>query len=121
MLRAATLALALSIVLAASLLGSQPRIAAQEATPASCPPGTEEENLAVVQRYCDLVNAHQSEDLLDVYAPVVIQHAADVPDARGAEEAVANLALFLDAFPDLHSEVDQMHVDDDLVAVRVIQ
>jgi len=36
---------------------------------------------------------------VEVYAPVVIQPAADVPGTRNAEEAIANLGNFLEAFP----------------------
>lgn len=124
MVRASLLALMLAVgivtggVLPASITA---RAAAQEATPSDCPPATEEENRAVVQQYYDIVNGHDFQRLTEVLAPVVIQHAADVPDARGVEETIANLEIFLEAFPDLHSDIELWATDGDLVAARVIQ
>ncbi|HEX5498088.1 MAG TPA: ester cyclase, partial [Thermomicrobiales bacterium] len=92
---------------------------AQSATPAAnCPATTEQENQAIVQRWYDAVDGHDLAAFDDVFAPVVVQHAADFPDATSVDAIKANFAPFLAAFPDLRDRIDQWVTDGDLVAVR---
>ena len=99
--------------------GRMAPVAAQDATPtAACPATTEAENQAVVQAWYDAINVHDLAAFDAVVAPVVIQHAADFPDATGLEEVKANFTPFLAAFPDIHHQLEQWVTDGDIVVVR---
>jgi hypothetical protein len=65
---------------------------AQQATPATpCPATTEADNQAIVQRWFDALDGHDIAAFEKVFVPVVIQHAADLPDAAGVDEIKTNL------------------------------
>jgi len=109
------------LALGGSLLAGLPTrsVAAHQATPDACPATTGDENLAIVQRWYDILDAGDIDAFPTVLAPVIVQHAADFVDARGVEEVQTSFAPFLAAFPDMRHEIHEWVVDGDFVAVHV--
>ncbi len=90
--------------------------AAQEATPAVCPPGTIEENKALVERYwADVWTAGGEEAVAEILSPDEVHHWGVGGDTVGHEPFIERLTTFLAAFPDFAITVDLMVGEGDLI------
>ena len=119
--RGAVLLSTVVIVVLGPVMGiSQPRVVAQEATPAAaaadCPTTTEAENKALATRYTE---EHRSDPDVNatLLADEVKRHRVRGDQIYTAAEAVAVDRAFAAAFPDLQVTVDAIVAEGDLVAV----
>jgi steroid delta-isomerase-like uncharacterized protein len=103
-------------VIASSMLASG--ATAQDATP--CPPLTEEEAAAWVAAEFAAWNAHDTEQVVALYAPDAILHWGIGIDAEGTDEIAASLDAFFAAFPGVRGTIEQVLVAGDTVIVRYI-
>ncbi|SLN27579.1 SnoaL-like polyketide cyclase [Roseovarius albus] len=77
-----------------------------------------EANKAVVQRYVDEIqNGHSLEAIAEVFAEDFIDHTASGGGAfvGGIEGLKQGYAFFLEAFPDLHADVEKLISEGDTV------
>lgn len=101
------------------LVGAPVAAHAQEASPsAECPPTTEEENQAIVQRFFDAVTAGDMDVVAETLGPELLQDLAKLPDSQTAEEFIATLEVLRSAFPDIRWEIEHWILDGDYVAAR---
>jgi steroid delta-isomerase-like uncharacterized protein len=120
--RVALLLCAVAIVLLGSTIAiGQGRVAAQEATPAAspaadCPTTTEAENEEMARRYTEDRRADPDVNAT-LLADEVKRHRVRGDQIYTAEEAMEVDRAFGAAFPDLQVTVDQIVVEEDLVAV----
>ena len=70
-----------------------------------------------VARWIEWWNTGDAAIADEIYDPGYVRHAADTPGA-GAEPIKALVAMFREAFPDLHYVVDDAISEGDRVAVR---
>jgi steroid delta-isomerase-like uncharacterized protein len=90
------------------------------ADPTSCPATTEEENLAIARVWHEeAINRRNPVALMDILSPEVVHHAAGgYPDTVTANEIVAMMDDFPNAFSDLRYDFDLLFAQDDLVVER---
>ncbi|MDQ3656836.1 MAG: ester cyclase [Chloroflexota bacterium] len=95
---------------------------AQDATPASddtCPMTSEDENIALVQRYWDEVwTAGGDAAIADVFTDDELHHWGVGGPTVGPDAFAERLVLFLEAFPDFAIRVDQAVADGNIVVTR---
>jgi predicted ester cyclase len=122
MSRVAVLLSAIVLMVLGPMMGiSQPRVVAQEATPATtaaadCPTTTEAENKDLATRYTE---DHQTDPDVNatLLANEVKRHRVRGDQIYTAEEATEVDRAFGAAFPDLQVTVDAVVAEGDLVAV----
>ena len=100
--------------------GFSPASTASQATPAACPATTEDENIALAQRFHEeAINQRNLAALQDILHPEVVHHAAGgYPDVTTADDVTAMMGAFPEAFSDLHYTFDLFIVQDDFVVER---
>ncbi|MCD6289869.1 MAG: ester cyclase [Anaerolineae bacterium] len=84
-------------------------------------PGDPEANKAVIERYAEEVWCQHKPERLDEFASRdMLLHEAGPSSVLGSDFDAHKraIALYVTAFPDLHSTVDHMVAEDGLVAVR---
>ncbi len=96
---------------------------AQDATPAAgaetCPATSEEENIALVQRYWDEVwTAGGDAAVADLLTEDELHHWGVGGPTVGPDAFAERLVLFLTAFPDFAIQVDDAFADGDMVVTR---
>lgn len=95
---------------------------AQEATPAgheTCPTTTEEENIALAERYwAEVWTAGGEAAVADILAEDEVHHWGVGGPTTGHADFAGRLVLFLEAFPDFAIRVNEAIADGDLVVTR---
>jgi steroid delta-isomerase-like uncharacterized protein len=79
---------------------------------------SEEDNIRIVEKYYEALNAHDVRRLTEYQAPGYTLQAPGLPGPVGASEDAAYIQGFFDAFPDLRFELTQKIAQDDLVVVN---
>ncbi|MDQ3656837.1 MAG: ester cyclase [Chloroflexota bacterium] len=116
-------------VTAAALLGgvavtraSNAPVRAQDATPAgddSCPTTSEEENIALVQRFTDEVwTTTGGGNVADFYSEATVHNWGFNEPTIGPDAFSQRRRVFLDAFPDFALRIDEAIADGDFVVTR---
>jgi len=78
-----------------------------------------EENKELGRRIIEEVGNQRQHALIDeLYAPDVVGHAPGAPDAVGLEANRQFLLGWLNAFPDVHSTIDDLIAEGDKVVIR---
>ena len=78
-----------------------------------------EDNKAVVRKFFDAWNTGDLDSLDEVTAPDVVDHDRYNPNAgEGVEGAKKTIAMYREAFPDLHMTVEEQVAEGDLVVTR---
>lgn len=77
-----------------------------------------DENKAVVRRVFDLLNAGDLASFDGIIADDIIIHTSIPGVEPGLESWRGFVALFLNAFPENHTDIDQMTAEGDRVVVR---
>jgi predicted ester cyclase len=116
--------------LTAAALGATHRTAfAQDATPATCPETTPEENMELARRFLEEALNEQNLDLLDElltddhvfhFDTRIIEHSGDTPAPHNAD-TVAFFEKMFEFFPDFHVTIDDIFAIGDKVAVRATE
>jgi steroid delta-isomerase-like uncharacterized protein len=119
------LAFGLSLALGPGCAGTTGQATTSSGSDASagasaCPTTTEDENIAIVRVWHEEALNHRNPAALhDILGPEVVHHAAGgYPDTVTADEVVAMMSDFPDAFSDLHYSFDLLIAQDDLVVER---
>lgn len=103
-------------ILAAATLRSVPGIAAQDATPDSCPSTTIEENEVIVQRYWDEVWNQKNDDALrELFAADEVHHWGIGDTTVGPDEFLTRIAAFRTAFPDFRIDITLVVREGDMI------
>jgi SnoaL-like polyketide cyclase len=90
--------------------------ATPEASPATCPTTTEEQNAAIARRWHeDVMNNHDLSVLDEILAPTTDFDPAGFTEDSGPQQV---LGALLTGFPDVHQTVEMVITQDDLVAIR---
>lgn len=77
-----------------------------------------EENKAIVRRFFDeVMNAHDAAAVDQILAPNFINHFAGMPPAD-RETVRRYLPMYPAAFPDVHTTLEEMLAEGDMVSVR---
>lgn len=79
-----------------------------------------EENKAIVRRFYELFNEGNLEGLGEVFAADAVDHDPLPGQAPGLEGVRQSLAPFLSGFPGIQITIEQMVVDGDKVADRIV-
>lgn len=108
------------LLVLALMLGFSPVSTASQGTPVVCPVTTEDENIAIAQRFHEeAINQGNLAALQDILHPDVVHHAAGgFPDVTTAAGVTAMMAAFPNAFSDLHYAFDLFLVQDAFVVER---
>jgi predicted ester cyclase len=113
------LLVALTVMFGAGYLPSN----AQDATPASCPATSEEENMALVRRwYEDVYNERNLEAIDELLSDNYTRNRAGIPftnDAGNADDR-AFVELLMGTFPDVQFSIEDVFASGDKVTVRTI-
>jgi predicted ester cyclase len=119
MLRAALVIPILMLSFALVTVSAPPRVvAAQDATPAACPPSNEEENAATALRWHEAaVNTQDLAVIDEIVTPGIIHHAGTFPDGIGPEAVKSVLEILITGFPDVHHTVEQVIAAGDFVTI----
>lgn len=109
-----------ALLVLALIPGFSPVGMASQATPAACPVTTEDENIALAQRFHEeAINQRNPAVLQDLLHPEVVHHAAGgYPDVTTADGVTAMMDAFPAAFSDLNYAFDLFIVQDDFVVER---
>ncbi len=91
---------------------------AQEATP--CAPMSADEVTAWVTGFYAARNAQDQELIASFLSDDFVYHWGIGIDAQGVEEFTTSMTGYMNAFPGLHTTVDQVWIADDSVTVRWI-
>jgi predicted ester cyclase len=78
-------------------------------------------NKAVVQRFAEqMLSQHQLGVAADLFTPDFVDHDADDPDGRvsGVDGAMAEVGVYVTAFPDMRVDIDALLAEGDLVFMR---
>jgi steroid delta-isomerase-like uncharacterized protein len=106
----------------AAVTTAQASARAQDATPAgdaTCPTTTEEENIAIAERYwAEVWTAGGEAAVADLLTEDEVHHWGVGGSTTGHADFTERLVLFLEAFPDFAIQVDQAIADGDLVFNR---
>jgi C-1 hydroxylase len=78
---------------------------------------TTAENKALVLQLIDAWNRRDLAALTHAWSPSMVHHGRD--GVLDASSTAAEMARFMQAFPDLHMEVQSIIAEDDLVATRL--
>jgi len=78
-----------------------------------------EEQNAIIGQWIEAWNKHDLDAARGLLAPDYVRHDANMPEMDGPGAALEFIAGVLSAFPDLRLRVEQLIVQDDLVAVRL--
>ncbi len=79
-----------------------------------------EENVSVLWRAVELINARKLDEAFALYEPSCLYHGPGGQELRGREGIRGLWDLFLGAFPDLTASVDEAICEGDRVALRCI-
>ena len=74
---------------------------------------------AVIDQWIEAWNKQDLDAVQDLLAPRYVRHDANLPDVDGPEAELEFIAGVVSAFPDLHLRIEQLIVQDDLVAARL--
>jgi steroid delta-isomerase-like uncharacterized protein len=78
-----------------------------------------DENKAVARRFFEIFNDGNTDALDEVVAPDAVDHDAYNPHAaEGLEGAKKTIAMYREAFPDIHFDVEGQIAEGDMVASR---
>ena len=104
----------LSVIVVAIAACSAPgdtQVGESETTP-------EEQNEALVRQVLELMNDRNLDAAFELYAPDYIYHGPGGQELRGRDGIRELWMVFLDAFPDLHSTVDDVIAKGDKLVLR---
>ena len=74
---------------------------------------------AVIGQWIEAWNKQDLDAVKDLLAPGYVRHDANLPDVDGPEAELEFIAGVVRAFPDLQLRIEQVIVQDDLVAARL--
>lgn len=79
---------------------------------------SEEQNEALIREVLELINDRDLDAAFELYAPDYIYHGPGGQELRGRDGIRGLWAVFLAAFPDLHSTVDDVIAEGDKLVLR---
>jgi len=83
-----------------------------------CPPSADRARLsALLDRYVDAVNAHETSSFPAIFADGYIQHSGRSPSGLAAQ--IANIQRILETWPDIQMHIDDRIIDCEKIAARV--
>ena len=79
---------------------------------------SEQQNEALIRQVLELINDRNLDAAFELYAPDYIYHGPGGQELRGRDGIRGLWAVFLAAFPDLHSTVDDVISEGDKLVLR---